>query len=174
MLQNETFRRNFKHSVDFRRDDGDDEDNQTRFLRISINGTKNLSHRSCPSINRKSNISDFSHICFEPKAAQQASVSFIFRFYALRALEPSAPFVRFGPSNVAPLREMRDDGPCRVDDVVKRALALQTFVSDFCYAGQLGLHVGQRVFQGSPLTYGPKFTYGRQRPKYCLTMAFDT
>lgn len=57
MLQNETFRRNFKHSVDFRRDDGDDEDNQTRFLRISINGTKNLSHRSCPSINRKSNIS---------------------------------------------------------------------------------------------------------------------
>ena len=98
MLQNETFRRNFKHSVDFRRDDGDDEDNQTRFLRISINGTKNLSHRSCPSINRKSNISDFSHICFEPKAAQQASVSFIFRFYALRALE-SAPFVRFGPSS---------------------------------------------------------------------------
>ena len=68
----------------------------------------------------------------------------------MRALEPSAPFVRFGPSNVAPLREMRDDGPCRVDDVVKRALALQTFVSDFCYAGQLGLHVGQRVFQGSP------------------------
>lgn len=34
----------------------------------------------------------------------------------------------------------------------------------------LGSGVGQRVFQGSPplFTYGPRYTYGRQRPKPCL------
>ena len=66
---------------------GDDEDNRMMlFLRISINDQELVS--SVMPINR--NPTFLSHM--------RASVSFIFRFYALRALE-SAPFVRFGPSS---------------------------------------------------------------------------
>lgn len=64
----------------------DDEDNRMLFLRISINDQELVS--SVMPINR--NPTFLSHM--------RASVSFIFRFYALRALE-SAPFVRFGPSS---------------------------------------------------------------------------